>query len=626
MLRFSTTCPTSDAIKPAMHHPVSVPTSPRSVTPPALGWHHHHQHSRVAPAKPFPVLSPPSANPEPHARRPRPTSTGNVITALDGEFTLAALTPRSPLEQQSVLAWSASTTRANEARPTASILPAAAVAAQDAEWTRETIADAHDKLAATLRLAQEWIVGTAVNPNTRRLYYQYTPALYRRPLHSGRVLVNDPIAELQSLVAFQKLFSSTGTNGSSTQTLPLEFGSGKDPAQLRKQFQFTVSSVLTHYTSVLVQWPPGNGAGLIISPLALQSPCTTAHVGLLLRSLFLHRHELEANSYGTRSDSGINNPAQVAAWIEGLATALHSRLRTVDGTDRFVVDAYFFVDPRWPGHPPPPPSGHRSTRLVAPAYAAAAGGYDTADDHPMSQSMHALQALAEHYAETKDARVGEVVRAAASLVVQWAAAVDDDEDGATADEVPQRLAVATFAGTLACTTRASAESHADMRARTAWTHLRVFAITQWSALLTAGALAGNDAAYTTRELSVAAVGLADVVALVDDDVGKQAFLDPWAAVVGALTKRQVVRGAAGDRLALGGFAAAPLNEPARLAASEGVDAAAAAATQRVEDTAWAIRAVQRAVEVLERAVVGDNVGAALVARAIVLAGRVGGAL
>ncbi|KAJ3360715.1 hypothetical protein GGF32_008110 [Allomyces javanicus] len=625
MLRFSTTCPTSDAIKPAMHRPVSVPTSPRSLTPPALGWHHHHNHHRVAPAKPFPVLSPPSAIPEPHARRPRPASTGNVITALDGEFTLAALTPRSPLEQQSVLAWSASTLRAIDARPTASILPEAAVAAQDAEWTRDTIADVHDKLAATLRLAKEWIVGTAVNPNTRRLYYQYTPALYRRPLHSGRVLVNDPIAELQSLVAFQELFSPTNANGSPSHTLPLEIGAGKDSTQLRKQFQYTVSSVLTHYTSVLVQWPPGNGTGLIISPLALQSPCTTAHVGLLLRSLLLHCRELEADGHGTNSGGGINNPAQVAAWIEGLATALHSRLRTVDGTDRFVVDAYFFVDPRWPGHPPPPPSGHRSTRLVAPAYAAAQGGYD-ADDHPMSQSMHALQALAEYYAETKNSHVGEVVRAAASLVVQWAAAVVDDEDDATADEVPQRLAVATFAGTLARATRAGAESHADMRVRNAWTHLRAFAVTQWSALLAAGGLAGNDAAYTTRELSVAAVGLADVVWLVDDESGKQAFLDPWAAVVSALTKRQVVRGAAGDRLALGGFAAAPLNETARIAASEGVDAAAAAATQRVEDTAWAVRAVRRAVEVLERAVAGDDTGAALVARAVVLAGRVGGAL
>ncbi|KNE65910.1 hypothetical protein AMAG_09875 [Allomyces macrogynus ATCC 38327] len=318
--------------------------------------------------------------------------------------------------------------------------------------------------------------------------------------------------------------------------------------------------------------------------------------------------------------------ASVSAWIEGLATALHSRLRTVDGTDRFVVDAYSFVDPRWPGHPPPPPSGHRSTRFVAPAYAATSGGYDAAGDHPMSQSMHALQALAEYHAESKISHVGEVVRAAASLVVQWAAAVDDDEDGATADEVPQRLAVATFAGTLARTARSGAESHADMRVRNAWTHLRAFAVTQWSAVLAAGVLAGNDAAYTTRELSVAAVGLADVVALVDDDAGKPVFLEPWAAVVGALTKRQVVRGAAGDRLALGGFAAAPLNEPARLAAAEGVDAAAAAATQRVEDTAWAVRAVQRAVEVLERAVAGDDVGAALVARAVVLVGRVGGAL
>ncbi|KNE62411.1 hypothetical protein AMAG_07633 [Allomyces macrogynus ATCC 38327] len=607
-----------------MHRPVSVPTSPRSMTPPALGWHHHHNHHRVAPAKSFPVLSPPSATPEPHVRRPRPASTGNVITALDGEFTLAALTPRSPLEQQSVLAWSASTVRAIGSRPTASILPAAAVAAQDAEWTRDTIADAHDKLAATLLLAKEWIVGTAVNPNTRRLYYQYTPALYRRPLHSGRVLVNDPIAELQSLVAFQELYS-TNTNGVSTQTLPLEVGAGKDPAQLRKQFQFTVSSVLTHYTSVLVQWPPGNGTGLIISPLALQAPCTTAHVGLLLRSLLLHRHELGGNGHSTNGGGGVNNLAQVGAWIEGLAAALHSRLRAIDGTDRFVVDAYFFVDPRWPGHPPPPPSGHRSTRLVTPAYAAAQGGHDS-DDHPMSQSMHALQALAEHYAETKNARVGEVVRAAASLVVQWAAAVVDDEDDAIADEVPQRLAVAAFAGTLARTARAGAETHVDMRARNAWTHLRAFAVTQWSALLGAGVLAGNDAAYTTRELSVAAVGLADLVALVDDDSGKQAFLDPWAAVVGALTKRQVVRGAAGDRLALGGFAAAPLNEPARLAAAEGADAAAAAATQRVEDTAWAVCAVQRAVEVLQRAVAGNDTVAALVARAVVLAGRIGGAL
>ncbi|KNE65911.1 hypothetical protein AMAG_09876 [Allomyces macrogynus ATCC 38327] len=194
MLSFSTTCPTSDVIKPAMHRPVSVPTSPRSVTQPALGWHHHHQHSRVAPSKPFPVLSPPSTFPEPHTHRPRPTSTGNVITALDGKFTLAALTPRSPLEQESVRAWSASTVRPIGAHPTAPILPAAAVAAQDAEWARDTIADAHDKLAATLRLAKEWIVGTAVNLNSRRLYYQYTPALYSRPLRSGLLLVNNPIA------------------------------------------------------------------------------------------------------------------------------------------------------------------------------------------------------------------------------------------------------------------------------------------------------------------------------------------------------------------------------------------------------------------------------------------------
>ncbi|ORZ34101.1 hypothetical protein BCR44DRAFT_1514299 [Catenaria anguillulae PL171] len=204
--------------------------------------------------------------------------------------------------------------------------------------------DQIDRLNASIRLALHWAVNTAIQPHTRRLYYEYRPpvvgadvtngvppsttkstTLARYPVilqqqvpagAGGRVLRRDAVAELQSLFRLYTAFL----------TVP-----PSDPVAQRS-FSFSIRSILSFYTDLLtpLALSPTSTAHQLpaalasITPLtlddrALQEPCSIAALAALLDLLTLIGH---APLPRTQFASNIDDHAWVERTADGLAVTL----------------------------------------------------------------------------------------------------------------------------------------------------------------------------------------------------------------------------------------------------------------------------------------------------------------
>ncbi|KAI9178916.1 hypothetical protein H9P43_005578 [Blastocladiella emersonii ATCC 22665] len=199
-------------------------------------------------------------------------------------------------------------------RGTLALDPEPAVSAVLPPLGPQSTAELVEHIDASVALAQQWAIGTAVNPHTRRLYHEYRPAVVRGQSNAstGRILRRDAAAELQSLALLQQSFRD----------LP------PHDARLAHQFNMTVRALLSSYTPLLVALPSTPSTvrlhpALILDERGLQEPCSVAAVGALLESLLvfrqkLPRHHHQDSAYLTDLDDAVH----VDSLIHGLAQAL----------------------------------------------------------------------------------------------------------------------------------------------------------------------------------------------------------------------------------------------------------------------------------------------------------------
>ncbi|KAI9218717.1 hypothetical protein BC828DRAFT_399403 [Blastocladiella britannica] len=469
-------------------------------------------------------------------------------------------------------------------------------------------AELADRLGASLALARQWIVGTAVHPHTRRLLSAYRPVTGIMRTVVGTMLRRDAFTELTSLVALSTAFS---------------------PAD--DAWQRAVRSVTGYYSSLLVSAPPTTTSphvpaalaaypALMLDPRGLGEMSTPAIAASLLRAI------VSANGSSSAPD------ATTAARAHGLA---HTLLASVRGGVRSSHhgggnrhSAWIpagSLDLAWPA-----PYGHPSQQNQQQEMPAA-----TADSLAAAECAPALEcalALAEYVqrgwapagtasaiaavvagvtvrhtaardaraAARRDARVkvdggawdpaaawadegiaSPVVRAASIRSLGGTGSdLDDDANAADDDdnETEAALAAVVRAAQIAQCLAAVSPAAAAAVARAAIDDWELnyglaphfpSASSSWTSLASAAAASSAPSGTTTTTLAAAlathaAALMPAAAAIAGHRLGRAArarSARARAVAAASLARRQAVRGP--DRRAVGGFAAGMPDDPVR---------------------------------------------------------------
>ncbi|KAL7749094.1 hypothetical protein RI367_005499 [Sorochytrium milnesiophthora] len=391
-----------------------------------------------------------------------------------------------------------------------------------------TAVDLKEQLATAVDRSQAWLLSTALNRHTKRLYYHYDAD------RNVRKLRHAPIAEL----------------GATRDIIRAHQAAGRDEQDAA--YRQLVSATVHHYLSLLVNISGDDTQpSLILDERGLQEPALVTHNARLLQILLLLSPTSSPQSSRADVDNYLKQYNDSAVTLDdvihGLATALLESQQPSGAVNVSLLQSYPLFYPQ----------------------------YDRSlDFYPAADTLLALAEYAQYLVSTlgDQARaqnvLDAVLRGAQYYATQFYAAPDD------AEGPDQFIFFATFLASLANTlhnvlvhARTAKMTLPSDTAATAWLARAIdMASGTWDNILSSGFFSHMDASpgvYTTQELAQSLLGLSQLAVYLQQQSGtasagaaqleKQVRLARYTAAIRQLARALVNAQSLHPGQSLGGF-------------------------------------------------------------------------